>query len=34
MWAQRKECVYLTVLLQDTENVVIELSDEGVLTYR
>ena len=33
-WAQRKETVYMTIGLSDTENPVIELSEEGVLTFR
>ena len=33
-WAQRKEFVFLTIELQDTENVSMELSDEGVLTFK
>ena len=33
-WAQRKEQVFLTIELQDTENPQIDLTDEGVLTFR
>lgn len=33
-WAQRKEKVFLTVELQDSENIEIDLSEEGVLTFR
>jgi hypothetical protein len=33
-WAQRKESVFLTIELQDTENTELELSEDGVLTFK
>ena len=33
-WAQRKEQVFLTVELQDSENVTMDLSEDGVLTFK
>ena len=33
-WAQRKNCVFMTIEVQDSENVKIDLSDEGVLSFR
>ena len=33
-WAQRKTQVFLTIELQDTENPQIDLTEEGVLTFR
>ena len=33
-WAQRKEQVFMTIELQDCENVSMDLSEEGVLTFK
>ena len=33
-WAQRKETVFITVELQDVENPTMDLTDEGVLTFK
>ena len=33
-WAQRKEQVFLTIELQDCENVSMDLSEDGVLDFK
>ena len=33
-WAQRKESVFMTVELQDCEDVSMDLTEEGVLTFK
>ena len=33
-WAQRKELVFLTIELQDTQDPVMDLTEEGVLTFK
>ena len=33
-WAQRKESVFMTIELQDTQDPVFDLTEEGVLTFK